>query len=276
MKHTRVQCLVAVSCLVLGATTGRATTNEERLAVLDRNGDGHLVIACLGDSNTSSAWQDEQPGGFLPDEGWCEQLERLFDDDLVRIINRGLGGATVTPRGGLGNPKKDEFLSGYDQLDSVLKLGDVDVVVLAFGTNDVLPDLNGSPESIVDHYNRLFRRGRSRGLLSVVAITPAVFPHAESGEIRRSLPAIAETNQRIAETFAPRFTVDFGTEFAPSDFMDHLHMNAAGQRKRAAAALEALDQLVATEPAPAGVRRLEWRAGHWGAAPAGTRGNAPD
>jgi hypothetical protein len=30
----------------------------------DRNGDGEVVVACLGDSNTQSDWQIEIPGGF--------------------------------------------------------------------------------------------------------------------------------------------------------------------------------------------------------------------
>lgn len=246
------------------------------LSRLDRNVDGELVIACLGDSNTSSVWQASLAGGFPPEQGWCEQLERMLEDESVTMMNRGLGGATVTPRRELGVARAKAFFSGYDQLKSVLAEDTVDVVVFAFGTNDALPKLNGDPESIVDHYNRLFRRGRSRGLIGIVAQTPTILPHRVTGELRRSLPLIAETNERIVETFSPRYIVDFGTTFGVEDFMDHLHMNAIGHRKRAEAARAALERLAETEPVPAGVRALDWHAGHWGVPSGETPPDPPD
>ncbi|MDG2305368.1 MAG: SGNH/GDSL hydrolase family protein [Candidatus Binatia bacterium] len=231
---------------------------------VDRNGDGEIVIACLGDSNTASTWQGVKPGGFEPELGWCEQLLARLEDPRVRILNMGVGGATVSPNIVSDVPADRVFFSGVGQLESVLSTDPVDVVILAFGTNDVLADQNGVPEEIVDNYNRLWRIVRSRGLLGFVIVTPTVFPHPRTGEIRRSLAAIAETNARIDDIFAPRFVLDFELEMGPQHFMDDLHMNAAGQALRASEAHRGVAALGGVTGPRAGVRAVRWSEGHWG------------
>lgn len=232
--------------------------------VVDRNRDGRIVIACLGDSNTASGWQQDKDGGFPPEEGWCEQVLARLNDPRVSIVNRGVGGATASPHPLEGRREQRVFFSGDEQLDSALEDAPIDVAMMAYGTNDVLPALNGDPASIVDHYNRLWRRERSHGLLAFVAITPPVLVHQRTGKLRRDPERIAETNERIAEIFPRRFTLPFDAGMTEADFMDDLHMNARGQSKRADAAIERLRALARVIPPPAGVRALRYDRGQWG------------
>ncbi len=252
--------------LVASLLLARFARAEPLPDVVDRNRDGRIVIACLGDSNTASGWQQEKDGGFPPEQGWCEQVLARLDDPRVSIVNRGVGGATASPHPLDGQSDLHHaFFGGDEQLDAALEDAPLDVAMMAFGTNDVLPTLNGDPESIVDHYNRLWRRERSRGLLAFVAITPPVFVHEKTGELRRDPERIAETNARIAEIFPRRFRLPFDVDMTEADFMDDLHMNARGQAKRADAAIERLRALARVIPPPAGVRALRYDRGRWGA-----------
>lgn len=254
-----------VVAIVGGLLLPRFAGAEPLPDVVDRNRDGRIVIACLGDSNTASGWQEEKAGGFPPEQGWCEQVRARLNDPRVAIVNRGVGGATVSPHPLDGQSDLHHaFFGGDEQLDAALGDAPLDVAMMAFGTNDVLPTLNGDPASIVDHYNRLWRRERSYGLLAFVAITPPVFVHERTGEMRRDPERIAETNARIAETFPRRFTLPFDVDMTEADFMDDLHMNARGQAKRADAAIERLRALARVTPPPAGLRALRYDRGEWG------------
>lgn len=231
---------------------------------VDRNGDGEIVIACLGDSNTASTWQGAEEGGFEPDFGWCEQLLARLDDPRVRMVNMGAGGATVSPNFVADVPAGRVYFSASTQLEYAWSTDPVDIVILAFGTNDVHPDQNRVPEEIVDYYTRIWRQVRARGLLGFVGVTPTAYRYERTGEWARSLPAIAETNARIYDTFAPRFILDFGADMGRQYFMDHVHMNSEGQAIRAAEAHRGLVALAGVTDRPFGVRAVQWSAGHWG------------
>lgn len=236
----------------------------ERLpAAADRNGDGEVVIACLGDSNTSSVWQQARPKGFSEEFGWCEQLVARIDDPRVRSINVGAGGATIGPSQLGGDLLEQVFFEGQQQLDLALFLESVDVVLMAFGTNDVVANTGSSPEDIVAHYNRLWRRARAYGMLALVATTPPVYENPKTGEVPRSRDAIAETNQLLRETFAPRYRLDFDADMPAEDYLDGLHMSAAGQATRADEARRAISALARVVGPPVGVRALRFQAGHW-------------
>lgn len=243
-----------------------AAGSEALPSGLDRNQDGQIVIACLGDSNTASGWQASYEGGFPPELGWCEQLRALMKDEGTRVVNLGLGGASVSPRANQAVPEILAFFSGIDQFEYVVEAEPVDVVLLAFGTNDVLPQVNGDPESILDHYNLLWRRGRSRGLLVFVAMTPPVFPHRRTGRLPRSRAMLAETNEWLARTFPSLYRLAFDADVDEGDFMDHVHLNARGQTKRAREAHRALVAAGKQTLPPAGVRAVTWSRGHWGRA----------
>ncbi|MFP6664255.1 MAG: hypothetical protein VCC00_08660, partial [Deltaproteobacteria bacterium] len=52
--------------------------------------------------------------------------------------------------------------------------------------------------------------------------------------------------------------------FEPDDFLDRVHLNAAGQEKRARAAHRAILQALREVPELGAVRQLTWQAGRWG------------
>jgi len=229
---------------------------------LDRNADGEIVVACLGDSNTASAWQHTKPGGFPESRGWCEQLGARVGDPRVRVVNVGLGGATASPNA-YGELINRMHFTGSSQLDAVLAYQPVDVVMMAFGTNDVMPEHGLTATDIADSYNRLWRRARAHDLLGFVAITPPVYRNRRTGKYRRSPEAIAATNRALGEIFAPRHLLDFHSGSSPGEYLDDIHLNAAGQARRADEALRKLRALAEVTPPPAGVRALGWSAGHW-------------
>jgi hypothetical protein len=89
---------------------GSGAAASELPAIRDVDGDGAARIACIGDSNTMSSWQRTAPGGFEREEGWCEQLGRLFAPRPGwKTVNVGLGGARAagtrrSTRAGAGTP----------------------------------------------------------------------------------------------------------------------------------------------------------------------------
>lgn len=182
-------------------------------------------------------------------------------------MNVALSGATALPHELGGVPERRLFFGGGDQLDSVLATEPVDVVLLAFGTNDLeaRPDgtLRAQPAEIVDQYNRLARRARSRGVVPLVATTPLVWPHRRTKEFVRDPALIAETNERLAEVFPERGLLEFHDGFGWEDYLDHLHLNARGQDRRAQEARRALEELAASLPVPVGSRALAFYQGHW-------------
>jgi len=85
---------------------------------VDRDGDGMLRIVCLGDSNTDRNFKPNVPT-------WCERLQARHPE--WEIINRG---ATYAVARGCG------ILQACSLLAAALQL-EFDVVLLAFGTNDL-------------------------------------------------------------------------------------------------------------------------------------------
>lgn len=229
----------------------------------DRNQDGMIVIACLGDSNTASDWQAARENGFPEEAGWCEQLGRSLAESSVRTVNMGEGGATVSPHPIQGLYPNHHF-EGASQLEQVLARHPVDLAILAFGTNDVLPTFNGIPVDIVDNYTRVWRQARAAGVPTLVALTPTAVPHPETGVLTRSLAAISETNQLLRERFFPYHLVAFDVGPEPENFMDDVHLSAEGHQGRARAAVEAVTRLAYGLGPPAGVRAVRWSRGHWG------------
>ncbi len=255
--------VVGLAATVTVTVTATAAAAAGLPASVDRNADGAIVIGCLGDSNTSSRWQYAQPDGYSADQGWCEQLGALIDDPRVRVVNLGLGGATVTDNDYGGVPQARLHYDGSEQLAALLDTEPVDIVILSFGTNDVLSKISGVPRDIVDNYNRLWRRIQTSDVLGFVATTPPVMPHRRSGKYRRDLGRIAELNARLVETFAPRSLMDFETGFVGADYLDDIHLNAQGQAKRAAEAHRRIVAIAEVTMPPAGVRAVGWDRGHW-------------
>src|SRR5437867_3408282 len=129
-----------------------------RGGVRDVNGDGRVVISCLGDSNTETQWP--QPGT----RRWCEFAAEDAPGWVFR--NHAVGGTTVTEP---GRPAIWAML----QLDAALAEDRPDAVVFAFGTNDVRA---GRPTGeIVAAYRTAVERAERAGPLPFVALAPPIY-----------------------------------------------------------------------------------------------------
>jgi lysophospholipase L1-like esterase len=187
--------------------------------VHDTNGDGRIVVTCLGDSNTDRRW----PPPDTPK--WCElAAERLPG---WTFVNHAVSASTITPH-------SDPRLDAGTQLDRALPSDAADAVVLAFGTNDVRA--GRATADIIAAYKAAIARVEATGALAFVALAPPIYPPEPE-----HVAALEDLNGTLRATFAPARIVDFSSGMAVDDFgPDGLHPNTDGQRKRAEAALRAL------------------------------------
>ena len=190
----------------------------------DRNGNGSITVACLGDSNTHSY------GTAI--RGWCERLGDLAPDEHWRFVNRSEGGATAVELGSM--------ILASEHLEYALENDSVDAVVFAYGTNDLLM-AKASPVEVANAYSRLRQRARVAGVDVFVALTPPTQPMP--GGINDK---VAELNTILRSRFPSDRVIDFWSELLPEDYADSVHLVDSGQEKRARAAWEALS--MAAEP----------------------------
>lgn len=237
----------------------------------DRNGDGEVVVACLGDSNTQSDWQAGAAGGFPASRGWCERLEALFGG-RVRTVNLGVGGATAMLNSELPVGNDEATFDARGQFRIALQKYRPDIFLLAFGTNDLLERYSTRPKEVVMLYRELWLEARSEDLLLLVATVPAVqvpeqvrqaFRFSRGGGLHRQAD-IETANRLIHASFPERLIVDFGSGFAPDDFLDRVHLNANGQEKRARTARQAILRALRELPELSTARQLTWQGGRWG------------
>lgn len=195
----------------------------------DINGDGFVTVSCLGDSNTAGS-------------SWCPQLDGLFTQTPWRTINHGVAFATGFE---VGNGWPDSF----EQLPVALANDAPEAIIVAFGTNDITFDINiaaqfgttatpGWLQSTVDAYETLKASAEATGAKMFIATTP---PRNEASTSLANHLTL-HLNNRIRHEFPRERIIDFHTPIVtPDDFADALHMNAAGQTKRAQAALHELE-----------------------------------
>jgi len=209
-----------VLTIVLG-TAMLAACRHERTG-LDRNHDGVITVACLGDSNT---FADPKPG-------WCDLLGR--ESPKWVMSNRSWNGMSIMD---FGESYGGFKLAAAPHVDEVLTLDHPDVVILAFGTNDLKHA--APPEAIVDAYAQAKAKIEATGARCLIALTPPTFPPDSSG----LNPGIEALNAKVRQRFGSD-VVDFWFGMTRADFKaDGLHVNAAGHAKRAAAAREAIARL---------------------------------
>lgn len=207
----------------------------DRGGVRDRNGDGRITVVCLGDSNTQI--------GYLFDDTWCERLELLLNrspkpqpptrpagdpsaDPVVwETLNRGWSGATAIS---LPSTRRAE-----EQLAYTLEFDAADVVILAFGTNDLLQGV--SPEDVLVATLRHMLRARESGVDTFVALVPPALSQSAAFD-----EAVESTNALIRRAMRADRVIDFASGLTPDDDMDDIHLNHAGHIKWASAALAAL------------------------------------
>jgi lysophospholipase L1-like esterase len=184
-----------------------------------------LRVACLGDSNTdpgNRAWPL-----------WCEQLGPLADGREVFVENLAVGGATAFAQ--------DNRPMGPQQLDLALAGSAPDVVIAAFGTNDLYWH-DGAFERSVAALEEMKRRVQAAGARFLVATVPPM-----RGEAARFAEQVTAANRLLRERFGPDEIVDFDTGFdSAAMYQDTVHLSAAGQQLRAERARHA----IAAAPAP--------------------------
>ncbi|MBW2667341.1 MAG: hypothetical protein JRE13_13705 [Deltaproteobacteria bacterium] len=190
----------------------------------DRDGNGSITIACLGDSNTRT-------DGRVVD-GWCERLGELAPGEYWRFVNRSEGGATAVEFGSL-------IVAGK-HLEYALENDSVDAVVFAYGTNDMAM-VKASPVEVANAYSRLRQRARGAGVDVFIALTPPIQP--APGGINDQ---VAELNTMLRNRFPSDRVIDFWSGMMPEDFADSVHLVDSGQEKRARAAWEVIS--AAAEP----------------------------
>jgi alpha-tubulin suppressor-like RCC1 family protein/lysophospholipase L1-like esterase len=201
-------------------------------AVRDRNGDGRVTVVCLGDSNTQS--------GYLFEHTWCERLDMLLnrsrspsqaavdlaaDPAVWETLNRGWSGATAIS---LPSMRRAE-----EQLAYALEFDAPDVVILAYGTNDLLQ--HATPEEVLLANLRHMLRARESGVDTFIALVPPALSRSTEFD-----EAVKSTNSLIRQAVDARRIIDFASGLTRDDYMDDVHFNQAGHIKRASAALAAL------------------------------------
>ena len=204
---------IAVALSLLAPWPGAVTAGE--------TADTPRRVACLGDSNTAVV--DPASGTT----GWCERLAASMSAAGVEFDNHAAPGATVC------EPGWESRWAG-PQLERALA-GRPDVVVAAFGTND-LAVLHRRPEAVVECHAAL-RRALPEDVVFLVALAPPAYEaHAWLA------PGVSELGRLLRASFPPRHLVDFESGFTRGDFeADGLHANEAGQRLRAERARAVLE-----------------------------------
>lgn len=182
--------------------------------LVDRNGDGVVKVACLGDSNTAA--------NVAP--SWCTKLAVALPGAV--LINRAWGGTSALPGGPYPTADAEQ------QLNWALFQW-ADVVVFAFGTND-LRLLNATPAALAGRLHDLAAMAEAAHVIAFVA-TVAPNYYDPGFDV-----LVADVNARLRADPALRI-VDFDTNFGPELFLpNNIHLNSAGQELRAARALIAL------------------------------------
>ena len=108
-----------------------------------------------------------------------------------------------------------------------------EVAVLAYGTNDLL--LKAPVRDVVGALAHEAERLRSAGALPLVALVPPV----RSYDVATN-QLVRELNDALRETFPAERLVDFATGFGDAQLVDRVHLDDAGQARRAVLAAEAI------------------------------------
>jgi lysophospholipase L1-like esterase len=230
---------------VLLAAPTPAIAQVPRPVCLDVWGVGEVRVACLGDSNTQSDWQSARPDGFPRQDGWCERLADTTH--LVNTLNCGLGGATASPNISLAAGQQ-----GGGQVQAALADPTVEIVILAFGTNDLGYSLTNpawlllddpTPAAIADQIEGLAQTVQDAGASVLVATTPYREPAGEGSEPQSEgiNELVTELNEELTLRFEDDLLIDFSRGFSREDFLaDGTHMSSSGMSKRAEIAREAV------------------------------------
>ncbi len=223
-----------------GDGSDERTTSAEALRQRVAARGGTLRVACLGDSNTASDWQHRKDPSFERGHGWCEQLADHLGALVVEVDNRASAGARAVARPPHQLRGSRLILSGPDQLAAALAAGPPDVVLIAFVTNDLHPSDPQPSEEIIATLLELAVAAEERGVLAFLATAPMLRPHATPGRWSPEPAAIKLINDRIREEVPATRRLDFDRSPRADNYLDVIHLNAAGHTLRAREAARAI------------------------------------
>lgn len=180
---------------------------DDEVTIPDVDGDGRRRVACLGDSNTFQLF-DKNPAS------WCAFVQQRIWHPEVVVTNYAELGAAMTPAA---------TSRGQAQLQQALAEG-ADVVVLAFGGNDVV---TFEPEAIVEAAVQLARQASDAGAVTYVA---TIVPRFDD-------PLLEERTDRASAlmraAFDPAHTFDFNALVDVADMgPDLVHVGPSGAVKQ--------------------------------------------
>lgn len=215
----RIRSRLVAAVLLLGAAA--AAGCHRPCDAWDRDGDGTIRLAVLGDSNSYA---------LIPGIWSVQVRHALRKSDPGRWSPKNFArlGACIT--------ENDRSVKHGGRFQVGLALAarpPIEVALLAFGTNDFAH--GRTPEEIVAAYREAKTRIEAAGARVILATTPPCWaPRCDRDEIAR-------LNGMLAQTFPDVPLVDFSSWVTPEDLRaDGVHFTPAGQTKRAAAALAVL------------------------------------
>lgn len=178
----------------------------------DRNGDGKVTVACVGDSNTVKQW----PMLNDPTTRWCERVAAQYPGWTFK--NYGMIGAStheVTP----GFPPQTDARTQV----AAAVVDKADMVLIALTTNDVRV-WNRTPVEVVAGYSTLLAMIPAGIPVGLIAPPPAE---------PEFTPAIVDAWNAVVSAW-PSQRID---PVVPADGMmaDGVHLNNTGQAARATA-----------------------------------------
>jgi hypothetical protein len=186
----------------------------------DWNHDGERVVACAGDSNTFNTPEMKR---------WCPRMAWWLDDFTTWLAS--WPGTRAADDPGRVNGAR---ISSHVYLDLMLHQRPVpDIVVLAWGTNDVFVH---SVEDILAAIDAQVQWMRKANVIPVVATIPWLYDMPPDGNFR-----VAAVNANLRARYGPCL-IDF-TSITPATstwYYDRRHLNVAGQDRRALAAFYTL------------------------------------
>jgi lysophospholipase L1-like esterase len=192
--------------------------------IWDVNKDGTIVIACLGDSNTSYPFFGS----------YCEQIAAAYPS--LKLINYAIAGTKAI---GGDNDGLAQIAAAHAG-DPASGKPPADFVVLAFGTNDIGGNGAISATEMANRIDTLKAAASAAGMVPFVAsIPPRFVARAQDGDPctpnPSSTPVIDAADVLIQQRIDPLWFVDFHTGVTcPAQFYtDGVHINGTGQTLRA-------------------------------------------
>ncbi|MEK9175217.1 MAG: GDSL-type esterase/lipase family protein [Patescibacteria group bacterium] len=193
--------------------------SEPKLA--DINGDNHVTITCLGDSNTA---QLPPPSTF---KSWCTILGNSIASStqgVWRTTNQAIVAQSLVQY-------------GMTQLNSALENDSPDAIIIALGSWDIALlgiSADYTFENIMNTYRQLESTARSYGIDTFFAF-PTLVLDTYAPLYNHN---VLDLHNRLRHEFPAAHIIDFPSPLVrPNDYFDNVHLNQFGHNKVAREAL---------------------------------------